>query len=126
MSFFSDLFASKAPANPAPVDAGSPMPAAQVLQSLTVPSDDGQVMVAIALNTSRFDAKSLQDDGLTYAQVADRVQAGASSDISTYTVVGQDGSSKVVNGTDLFQAEHDDIGTVNRINTTPASTGTLG
>jgi hypothetical protein len=83
-------------------------------------------LVAVSLSSSSFDAKDLEERGLTYAQVADLVRTGSSQDIGSYTIVGQNGTPRSVNGNDLFVAEDATVGPVNRVDTTPASSGELG
>ena len=129
--FFSNLFASSP--SPAATDLGADTPTQaptpgepNVLQSLQVPGDAGNVTIAIALSTSSFNAKDLEERGLTYAQVADLAQSGCSSNIGTYTVVGSNGGQRTVNGSDKFTSEDATVGEVARIDTTPSSSGDLG
>lgn len=131
-NFFSDMFSraagAVAAATPAeaPVAASSASAPAPVLQSLTIPTNNGEdVTVAVTLQTRNFNAKALESEGLTYRQIAERVNPGSSDQIGTYTVMGTTGST-TVQANDVFRAELPNVGTVTSVDTTPASTGSLG
>jgi hypothetical protein len=128
-NFFSDLFsraAGVAGASAPAEAAAAPAAPAPVLQSLTIPTDNGEnVTVAVTLQTRTYNAKALESENLTYSQIAERVNPGSSEQIGTYTVMGTRGSI-VVNAGDIFRAELPDVGTVTGVDTTPASTGSLG
>jgi hypothetical protein len=128
-NFFSAMFdrAAGVVAGAAPAEAAvAPTAPAPVLQSLTIPTNNGEnVTVAVTLQTREFTAKALESEGLTYRQIAERVNPGSSDQIGTYTVMGTNGST-VVEASDIFRAELPNVGTVTSVDTTPASTGSLG
>jgi hypothetical protein len=125
-NFFSDMFSRATGAASTATPTAAPAAPAPVLQSLTIPTNNGEnVAVAVTLQTREFNAKALESEGLTYQQIAERVNPGSSSQIGTYTVIGRNGSTTVA-ASDIFRAELPDVGVVTNVDTTPASTGSLG